>query len=323
MKFAMIVDGCVQRSYYVKDGKSYKLKSDELEPYGHHHSISNECHLGIWGWPFVFGDGYFINWTEWDELPKLDFDVVMVALEKQIDKYNVSMLRKAYPNAIIVSFIKEAFWSHYSLEQRIDFFKSCDYITFPWKVDHDPEGILGIKTLESLTNKKVYYIPQPHNIDYLHDKFYREDRVQTILNYSAPERGNDNSIIDKITKKYKIPSFSHVVKYKGPEHKQWQEFLEGIINCTYCFNLDETLYGGSMGVQCAALGILNFGGIQESHSLLWPSLATNDCDELEKQFDLYYKNQDLHHQAVQYAFDQAQTIYGYESIQNRFMKMLQ
>ena len=25
MKFAMIIDGCVQRSYFIKDGKSYKI----------------------------------------------------------------------------------------------------------------------------------------------------------------------------------------------------------------------------------------------------------------------------------------------------------
>jgi len=318
----MVVDGCVQRSYRVIDGKSYKLKSDNLEPYGHHHSLSNECHLGIWGWPFVFGDGYFINWTEWDELPKLELDVIMVALEKQIDRYNVGMLRKAYPNAIIVSFIKEAFWTNYNHQQRIDFFKSCDYITFPWDVKKDNNGILGLETLESLVGKKVYYMPQPHNINYLYDHYYKEDRAHKILNYKAPERGNDNSIIAQISKKYDIESFSHVVKYRGPGHKQWEEFLDGIHNTTYCFNLDETIYGGSMGVQCAALGILNFGGIQESHKILWPELATNDYTELETQFELYYNNSDIHRNAIQIAFDTAQNVYGYESIRNRFIKMI-
>tara|TARA_R110001592_G_scaffold21149_5_gene85831 strand:+ start:16 stop:990 length:975 start_codon:yes stop_codon:yes gene_type:complete len=322
MKFAMIVDGCVQRSYRMIDGKSYKLKSDNLEPYGHHHSLSNECHLGIWGWPSVFKDGYFINWTEWDELPNLDLDIVMVALEKQYDKYNVDMLRKAYPNAIIVSFFKEAHWTNYSHEQRIDFFKACDYITFPWNVKKDSNGILGIETLELLTGKKVYYMPQPHNINYLHDHYYKEDRNYKILNYKSPERGNDNSIIDQISKKYGIASLSHVVKYRGPDHKQWEEFLDGMHDVTYCFNLDETLYGGSMGVQCAALGILNFGGVQDSHTIFWPDLATNDHHELEKQFNLYYNNQDIHHKAVEYAFNEAQNIYGYEAIHDRFLKMI-
>lgn len=322
MKFAMIVDGCVQRSYFVKDGKSYKLKSDNLEPYGHHHSISNECHLGIWGWPFVFGNGYFINWTEWDELPKIDLDIVMVALEKNPDKYNIDMLRKAYPNAIIVSFVKEATWTNFNNQQRIDFFKSCDYITFPWNVDHDTNGILGLKTLEDLTNKKVYYIPQPHDIEYLHDKYYKEDRIQSILNYKAPHRDNNNSIVDEICKQYSINSFSHVVQYRGPDHKQWEEFLNGITDCTYCFNLDVSYYGGSMGVQCAALGILNFGGVQESHKILWPDLATNDYNELKKQFDFYFHNHEMHINTVQSAFDIAQNTYGYNSIRKRFTKMI-
>ena len=97
MNFAMIIDGCVQRSYYVKDGKSYRFETDE--PYSHHHSIGNECHLGIWGWPFLF-NGYFLNWTEFDELPGLDLDIVMVAIEKN-PNYNVDILRKRYPNATI------------------------------------------------------------------------------------------------------------------------------------------------------------------------------------------------------------------------------
>ena len=133
MNFAMMIDGCAQRSYFVKDKRAYKLKSNNLEPYSHYHSIGNECGLGIWGWPFIF-NGYMINLTEWDDLPTLDLDVIMVAIEKQLDKYNVDMLRKKYPNAKIVSFVKEDYWVNCTIQQRVDFFKSCDVITFPWKI---------------------------------------------------------------------------------------------------------------------------------------------------------------------------------------------
>ena len=87
MKFAMIIDGCVQRSYFIKDGKSYKLKANNLEPYRHHHSIGNECHLGLWNYPFLFEGGHFINLTEWDELPKLDLDLILIALERYHGQY--------------------------------------------------------------------------------------------------------------------------------------------------------------------------------------------------------------------------------------------
>ena len=130
MNFAMIIDGCLQRSYYVKNSKSYRFETDE--PYSHHHSIGNECHLGLWGYPFLF-DGYFLNWTEFDDLPTLDLDLILVAIEKKPNQYNVSMLREKYPNAIIISFVKESHWIHSTVQQRLEFFKACDFNTFPWK----------------------------------------------------------------------------------------------------------------------------------------------------------------------------------------------
>lgn len=316
MKFAMIVDGCVQRSYFVQDKKSYRLKSNNLDPYEHHHSINNECHLGIWGWPFVFDDGYFINWTEWDELPKLDLDIVMVAIEKHPQKYNVSMLRKAYPNAIIVSFVKEATWINITPRQRLEFFRQCDRVTFPWNVSSD------IKELESKLNKKVYYIPQPHDINFLYDHFYKEERSPMILDYKAPERVANNSIISDISNKHSLPYKKHVVKYKGPGHKQWQEFLDGIKDCAFCFNLDDSAYGGSMGVQCAALGIINFGGIQDSHGILWPDLATNNEKILKKKFEQIINDEILHNTYVENAYKRAQSIYSHSSVKKQFLKII-
>lgn len=322
MKFGLIIDGCVQRSYFIKDGKSYKLKSDNLEPYSHHHSISNECHLGLWGWPSVFKDGYFINWTEWDELPKLDLDIVQVALEKHPGKYNVDMIRKAYPNAVIVSFIKEATWVNLNPNERLNFFNSCDFITFPWKVDYDSKGILGIKTLESLLKRKVYYMPQPNNINYLHDKFYKEIRPISILNYKSPQRSNLNSFVDIISTKYSVHSFKHIVEYKGPKHNQWEKFLEGISKSSFCFNLDPSPYGGSMGVQCAALGIINFGGIQDSHTILWPDLATNDEIFLDKKFSEVLNDKNLHKKYIKKAFNKVLEVYDYKSIHKSFNRMI-
>ena len=39
---------------------------------------------------------------------------------------------------------------------------------------------------------------------------------------------NTKDFADYIGKKHNIEVFKHVVKYKGPEHKQWMEFLDGI-----------------------------------------------------------------------------------------------
>ena len=84
MNFALIVDDCKVGSYMVRDKKAYKL-SDPNIPYQFHHSVSNECFIGFWAYPFVF-NGCFINWKEWSELPDLDLDVIFVAIEKRFNR---------------------------------------------------------------------------------------------------------------------------------------------------------------------------------------------------------------------------------------------
>ena len=318
MNFAMIIDGCVQRSYYVKDGKSYRFETDE--PYSHHHSIGNECHLGIWGWPFLF-NGYFLNWTEFDELPGLDLDIVMVAIEKN-PNYNVDILRKRYPNATIVSFIKEDYWSRLSIDQRVEFFKSCDHITFPWNIEYEQGGMLGVKTLSELCGREVHYVQQPHDVDYLYDNYFKEDKLIQILDYKTPEKspGEDTeSFVNHISKKYGIPTTQHIVKYRGPEHSQWEEFLSGITDSLYCFNLDTVKSGGSMAVQCAALGIINVGGVQDSNEILFPSLATNDLNQLEDIFKTIHNDSDKREDVIQTAFNKARSHYSHDAVRERFL----
>lgn len=323
MNFALIIDGCVQKSYYVKDKRSYRFGTDE--PYSHHHSIGNECHIGLWGWPFVF-DGCFLNWTEFSELPTLDLDVIMVAIEKNFN-YNVGALRKKYPNATIISFVKEDYWVNGTIQQRVDFFKSCDVITFPWKIerDDDPNGILGIQNMIERCGRDVHYVPQPHDIDFLYDRYFEPDRDIQILNYKAPTDGRDGggeNYVDYIGNKYNVKVIKHSVKYEGPEHKQWEEFLSGITKSLYCFNTAKIKTGGSMAVQCAALGILNFGGIQDSHEVLFPETATNDLDELELIFKKIHNDTDLRNSMIKRAFDKAVENYSHASVKEKVLNII-
>ena len=327
MNFAMMMDGCAQRSYFVKDKKAYKLKSDNLEPYVHYHSISNECGLGIWGWPFLF-NGYMINLTEWDELPTLDLDVIMVALEKKLDMYNVDMLRRQYPNAMIVSFVKEDYWINCTIQQRVDFFKSCDVITFPWNIDRDrdPNGILGLENMTEMCGRDVHYIPQPHDINFLYDRYFEPNRNIQILNY-RPTQDNrissDGDYIEYIGNKYNVKVIKHLVKNKDP-HKDntWEQFLSGIKDSLYCFNTAKEKVGGSMGVQCAALGILNFGGIQDSHEILFSETATNDLVKLEDIFQKIHNDNELRESIIKKAFDKALENYSHDSVKKRFIDVI-
>lgn len=320
MNFAMIIDGCVQKSYYVKDGKSYRFETDE--PYSHHHSIGNECHLGLWGWPFLF-NGYFLNWTEFDELPALDLDIIVVAIEKN-PNYNVDILRKRYPNATIVSFVKESHWIHLTVQQRLEFFKSCDYNTFPWEINYDIEGgINGIKTLSDLLGREVHYLPYPHNVQYLHNKYYKQDRDKKILAYKAGDnRGQSIDFVDHIAKKYGLEVFQHIVKYKGEEHRQWEEFLDGITSAMYCFNLSDRVYGGTMAVQCAALGILNIGGREDSHKTLWERTYTNDLLVLEHEFVDTFLDESCYVDTIQKAYSNSISTYSHNAVKNRILDII-
>ena len=333
IKFAMIIDGCVQRSYFVKDGKSYKLKSDNLTPYRHHHSIGNECHLGLWNYPFLFEGGHFINWTEWKELPNLDLDLILIALERYHDRYNIDMVRKAYPNATIVSFCKESYWTRYSPEQRIDFFSKCDRVTFPWLVEDDQYGgIMGLNQLTQLTGKQAHHLSYPFNIEYLYDKYYQEERPKQILSYKSPEAGHDgkrsegtSTFADRMGQKYDIEVVQKIVSNPGlnPDHPTWELFLDAIKDTMFCFNLDSTPYGGTMGVQCAALGLLNIGGIQDSHRLLWSDTATNDESKLEQIFSDIIQNPEKHHSILQNAYNKANELYSITAVRNKLLKIIE
>jgi hypothetical protein len=77
-----------------------------------------------------------------------------------------------------------------------------------------------------------------------------------------------------------------------------------------------------MGVQCAALGIINFGGIQDSHTILWSDLATNDEIFLDKKFSEVLNDKNLHEKYIKKAFNKVLEVYDYKSIYKSFNRMI-
>ena len=57
MKFALISQAIVVKSFKVTNGKAYTLGG---QPYSYSHSIGNEFFMGFWNYPFLF-DGYYLN----------------------------------------------------------------------------------------------------------------------------------------------------------------------------------------------------------------------------------------------------------------------
>ena len=314
MKFALIIDKIIQNSFHVVNGKSFYWKTEK--PYSWHHSVENHTTMGPVAYPFCF-EGDFINWGQWNELPKEDYDVIFLTIEKYPDKYNVNMIRKAYPNAIIVGTIKELYFIH-SYQQRVDFFNSCDIVVVPYQ----KSIYTYFPNLQKDVNKQIYYLPQPYDIDYLYNKFYKKIRQETIFSYIAPHsprRGNTESFANHMSTKYKIPVVRQETQFSST---QWHDFLNIFTQSTFCFNLDPEPQQGQQGIQSAIFGIINLGGVNDSHFTLFPKTAHNDEHLLEKQFFEYLNNYDKRIETMTYAWNKVNEIYSFESTRKQFDNIL-
>ena len=70
------------------------MKSEQEVPYIRTQSIGNECFMSMFEYPFL-SEGYYVTWDEWEELPDLDVDVVLLSIEKKIGIYNVEQVKKS------------------------------------------------------------------------------------------------------------------------------------------------------------------------------------------------------------------------------------
>lgn len=314
MKFALIVDRCKVQSYTVRDGKAYKLKND-LEPYDFHHSVRNECFIGFWGYPFVF-NGCFINWSEWEVLPDIDLELIFVAIESNYEKYKISDLRKAYPRAKIVAVLKETWnWQPFA-KHRLQVYNECDHVftcISDAKVKHFMPELADCKV-------DVNFLPQPVNIDFLYANYYSESRDEMIFSYNVSHNhsrtGKTLQFTEYISKKYNIPFISKL-------EPRWADFLNVWTPATFHFNLDPTMiFPGQQAMQCAALGVIHVGGLNDSHSILWPETATNDFDQLEYYINLYLTDYNKRIEVIQRAFDTVNDIYSYQSVYNKALQYI-
>jgi len=315
MKFALIVDSCKVNSYVVRGDKTYKF-TEPNTPYQFHHSIGNECFMGFWGYPFVF-DGCFLNWSEWDDLPDLDLDVIFVSIEKRFDECTVEYLRKKYPNAQIFGYVKETWnWKH-TWRRRLSVFNKCDHVILP------VSDISLFPELVDNCNVGISFLPQPVNIDYVYDNFYKEDRDESIFVYditwNQQRRGDTINFANYISNKYNIKT---VTTHTQNSKNQWHDFIKQWPWTTFHFNLDPLpIFTGQQTIQCATLGVIQFGGVNDSHTKLFPETATNSFEILEQKFTEYINNYDKRIEVMQSAFEKVNQIYSYESVKKKFIKI--
>lgn len=314
MKFALILESSLQKSFSVRDKCAYKLGTNQI--YDWHSSIrvnDEMTTMGPFAYPFIF-EGDYLNWAELETLPPNGYDVIFCALEKHPDKYSVSQIRKAYPNAIIVGTVKELYFIK-DYKTRIDFFNQCDYICVPYK-DSWHSMFPDIK---KHVNKPIHWLPQGYDVDFLYKNFYQEERTESFFSYIAPHpprRANTEQYTNFLSQNFNIPLIRK--NLTQAYDNQWHDFISLFSKSTFCINLDPEPQFGQQGVQCAILGVINIGGVNDSHFNLWPDTCHNNLDELTRFVAHCLDNPEYRFTIMKDAFEKVSKIYSFEAVKNKF-----
>lgn len=267
MKLALIVDKASQESFYIQDSKVYRFSDDSL--YVHPHVIDSQCLIGFWSYAKLFGNGFMFNITKTPELPKLNLDVVIAALELPNWKESLSKIKSAYPNAIIVGTIKEP------NNTILEFLNNCDFVASQYS---------NLNLINVI--KPKFWLPQPVDTDYLSDRFFNETKKLQIFEYQhhhLPRRGNTHQFCNYISNKYGIPIIQTVTTSNS--NTQWKDFINAWNESIFHVNMDPEYQYGQQATQCAVLGTINIGGVNDSHYHLYPTLANNDFNILETEIE--------------------------------------
>ena len=331
MKFGLIIDGIGtddMDSFYVKDNQAYKFSNDT--PYSPTHelgSLGSECFISTFNYPWLFENGHFINWSEFKyDLPDLDLDLIFVVRERSLARTDdfwdgwceVDNLRKKYPKAKIVGFLKEIWvgephdYNHVKHLARIEFLKQCDTVLM-----NRPEDKIGVfEHLRDKVGKPFNFVSLPQNIDYYYDNFGndKELAIWEYVPYQIERRHRTNEFTEYIGNKFNIQ-----VKYKpSVAHIPLRDFIIEWSSCMYHFNLDPIDYfPGKQVVHTASVGTINIGGVNDNHFLLYPETATCDVKVLEEKFTEYYEDDTKRNQVVQYAWDKLNEVFSFNAVKEQ------
>ena len=131
------------------------------------------------------------------------------------------------------------------------------------------------KYLKSNVNRNFYFISQPVNINYLFDNFYSEEKENAIWAYlpnPMHRRGRTYDFVDYLGAKYDVEVRKKpLLPGQDFAHISQRDFIEMWSKCAFHFNMDPIdIHPGNQVMQTAAVGCLNFGGLNESHTILYP-----------------------------------------------------
>ena len=333
MKFAYIQDMVGNRgisSFRVTNGKAYEFNTNK--PYAPNFSpagLNPNCFLNSYNYPFLFNDSHFIEWSEFKEdLPDLELDLIFLVIERCLGRQDefpwakFSNIRKKYPNAKIVGYVKEIWMGKpYDYEDpkhkaRIEFLKKCDSVIY-----NVPEVKPQFKHLIENVGKPFNFVSLPQNIDYYYDNFGndKELAIWEYVPYQIERRNKTTEFTEYISRKYNIPikrkSFTSNQDFN---HLHIVDFVKQWSSCLFHFNLDPIdYYPGNQLVQVISTGSINLGGVNDYHHLLCPETATCDFDVLEKRFVEYLKNEEKRNEIRQKSWDRLHKYFSFEAVREQ------
>ena len=291
------------QSFYFKDGDRYCLHTHNKLP-----KKSKTSYIAYSSW-VDWSQGVFVNLSEFEEIPKLDLDVIFLTLEWHIHK--IDDIRKAYPNAVLCAVIRELYFIS-SLQDRIDFFNKCDRVFSHCK---HTDITFGNK---ALVNKDIEWLPCPIDIDAFTERFQKQNQKNSFVMYlpnHPPRRHKTEEFVKSMSKKYDIP----YVQFTASNH---DDFLELVSQYKYLINLDPEPQFGQLAIYNASYKTLNIGGLCDAHKVLYPKTANIDTDYLESILKQCVSDNKLFSSLTDDAYNTAQATYSYKSVHNRFLDLI-
>ena len=311
MRFALIIAGKQSiQSFRCAEGRCYCMEPPfhEYFPLG---GIRNVYNL-----PRPF-DGKFIQWQTDEDLVG-QYDVIFLVIDEQFGRYKVDTIRKKFPNAYVVAYLKERSPLRWLPQERIDVWKQCDAIALPYRTK-------VCKEIAQKVQIHIYSFPYPYNIEQIrNDKYITWDKRNNIMvvgpNWWNPLRGYKESITlaHKIEKDFKI----NVVDMQGKDY-HWNQWLTLLAHCRYCLNLDPLPEVGQCPIECAILGVMYLGSNLDSAHQLWHITDSSiNVDEVYRKFNMMFKDPGIRDFHLCGAYELVEKIYSFKAAQENLQFLL-
>mgnify|MGYP003131709019 CR=1 FL=1 len=296
IKFAVATDNSAEPSYYCKDNKFYRSETNQDV------TTTDLPYSAFWTYPALF-DGHFINLTN-NVYPDEQFDLIFAAIECNPEYLHV--LKKLYPNAVIVGMYKEIWNNNESVR---------NYIIRNTEAYIQPYPTIDFYHLHGLEQpKNAYVITHPINHKLLQEK-YGTKKDETIFNYNRKVAGRHSTNNDEILKQIDL----EVVNHNG--EKGLQPFIKSWSRCKYLLSTDKATMGGIQSVQCAVLNTIMVGGNNDNHKILFPELTGTDVNQLVAKIKQLESDSEYRNQVQSYAYETCMNTFSYNAVRLQILNL--